>query len=65
MNKWAELGQKLGISFIKIDGSFKPINEWLDDLYLQYTKEQAVEIIKYIYDHADVLFEDMTYLRRK
>ena len=32
---WEQLEKEYGIKFRLADGSFRPVNEWLDDIYLQ------------------------------
>ena len=53
---WQELEKKYKIKFILNDGTFRPVNEWLDDLYLLYTPEQVREILFTIMENADELF---------
>lgn len=53
---WQELEKKYKIKFILNDGTFRPVNEWLDDLYLLYTPEQVREILFDIMGNADELF---------
>lgn len=64
-DKWDKLGKQCGLSFRKPDGTFKPVNEWLDDLYLQYTSEQIFNIVDCIFEKAEMLFEDQITPRAK
>ena len=50
---WQELEKKYKIKFILNDGTFRPVNEWLDDLYLLYTPEQVREILFDMMENAD------------
>lgn len=65
MDKWTKLERECGISFRKPNGEFKPVNEWLDDLYLQFTSAQIYTIIEHIFGQAELLFDDQTKLRTK
>ena len=56
---WQELEKKYGIKFILNDGTFRPVHEWLDDLYLLYTPEQVREILFDIMENADQLFSNV------
>lgn len=58
MDKWKELEKEYGIKLRLKNGDFRPVNEWLDDLHLQLTYSQAVDMIMRIY-HSEDLFEDI------
>ncbi len=59
MKNWEEIEEKIGIKCKLQDGSFRPVNEWLDDLYLKYTKEQAGQIVMSILENGDTLFSSI------
>ena len=59
LEKWLELEKRSGIKFFLKDGTFRPVNEWLDDLFLQFTKEQAYQILMEIMRNGDELFADL------
>lgn len=57
---WLQLGEEYGIEFFLRDGSFRPVNEWLDDLYLKFTTDQALAIIGVILQNGNLFFSDLT-----
>ena len=58
---WEELETLFGIKFKLEDGTFRPVNEWLDDLYLQFTKEDIETLMFVIMRHGEDLFEDLLF----
>lgn len=56
---WLQLGEEYGIEFFLQDGSFRPVNELLDDLYLKFTTDQALKIIEIILQNGDLFFADL------
>lgn len=42
----------------------KPVDEWLDDVYLKLTKEQAISLIEDIYNNGATLFQYYTDARQ-
>lgn len=56
---WEELETLFGIKFKLEDGTFRPVNEWLDDLYLQFTKEDVETLMFVIMRHGENLFADL------
>ena len=56
---WEELETLFGIKFKLEDGTFRPVNEWLDDLYLQFTKEDIETLMLVIMRHGEDLFADL------
>lgn len=56
---WEELETLFGIKFKLEDGTFRPVNEWLDDLYLQFTKEDIETLMLVIMRHGEDLFKDL------
>lgn len=55
---WRELEQKYNIKFILKNGAFRPVNEWLDDIYLRMTPSQVKAMMYEIFEHPE-LFEDL------
>lgn len=55
---WDVLELKYNIKFKLDDGSFRPVNEWLDDLYLQ-CPSRCLEMLEDIMLHGDELFKDL------
>ena len=58
---WEQLETIFGIKFKLEDGTFRPVNEWLDDLYLQFTKEDIETLMFVIMRHGDDLFKDLLF----
>lgn len=58
---WEQLETLFGIKFKLEDGTFRPVNEWLDDLYLQFTKEDIETLMFVIMHHGDDLFKDLLF----
>lgn len=56
---WIELEQQYGIRFLLKDGTFRPVNEWLDDLYIRFSTIQAMFVVEQIMLNGDVLFADI------
>lgn len=54
-----EIEKTFNICFTLKDGSFRPVNEWLDDLYLKFTVEQALVIVRLILSNGEQLFADI------
>ena len=59
MIAWCELEQQYGIKFFLRDETFRPVNEWLDDLYLKFTPAQAIFIVEQIMMNGEILFADI------
>jgi hypothetical protein len=57
---WSYFEDKYGIKFFLHDDSPRPVNEWLDDLYLRFTPEQAGQIVQEIVAQGDNLFTFIT-----
>lgn len=55
---WEELEDLFDIKFKLADGNFRPVNEWLDDIYLKMNREDLRKMMKVILNHAE-LFEDL------
>lgn len=58
MISWETLEKEFGIKFKLADGSFRPVNEWLDDVYLQ-NPSRFVEMMEAIMLNGDILFADL------
>lgn len=57
--KWEDLETKYNLKFKLKDGSFRPVNEWLDDLYLKFGAEEIGHLLSDIYQHGGDLFADV------
>jgi hypothetical protein len=55
---WKEIEDRYHLSFHLQNGDFKPLDEWLDDVYLQLTKVEAMNLISDIMDSPE-LFSHM------
>ena len=56
---WEELETLFGIKFKLEDGTFRPVNEWLDDLYLRFNSQEAWHILLTVLYNGDALFRDV------
>ena len=56
---WEELENKYKIRFKDKDGKFRPINEWLDDVYLLLNDKKLCGLIVDIDENANELFKDL------
>lgn len=61
---WEKLEKKYGIKFRRKNGEFRPVNEWLDDLYLRCTYKEAEQLIAVIMHNGDDLFNDILFHHR-
>lgn len=59
MISWKTIEEEFGIKFRLADGSFRPVNEWLDDIYLQ-NPSRFLEMMEQIFVNGDTLFADLT-----
>lgn len=61
---WLDIVKKYGVDFAyeRVDGNIeiKPVDEWLDDVYLKLNKEQATALMEDIYDNGATLFQFYT-----
>ena len=55
---WKRIEEEYGIKFKLADGSFRPVNEWLDDIYLQ-NPTRFEEMMEDIFIYGDILFADL------
>ena len=58
---WEQLEKEYNIKFRLENGEFRPINEWLDDLYLCMTCDEAWRLIMTIMNNGDSLFQDILF----
>lgn len=56
---WSQLEEKYGIKFFLKDDSPRPVNEWLDDLYLRFTPKEIQNIMMDIMNSGDILFSNL------
>ena len=56
---WEKLESQYNIKFKLKDGSFRPVNEWLDDLYLKFDAETIGHLLSDVYKYGDDLFGDL------
>ena len=55
------LEKEYNIKFRLENGEFRPVNEWLDDLYLRMTYDEALRLIMTIMNNGDSLFQDILF----
>ena len=58
---WEQLEKEYNIKFKLEDGTFRPVNEWLDDIYLTMSYQDAWRLIETIMRNGDKLFEDILF----
>ena len=58
---WESLEKEYNIKFRLENGEFRPVNEWLDDLYLRMTYDEAWRLIMTIMNNGDFLFQDILF----
>ena len=58
---WEQLEKEYNIKFRLENGEFRPVNEWLDDLYLCMTYDEAWRLIMTIMNNGDFLFQDILF----
>ena len=58
---WEQLEKEYNIKFRLENGEFRPVNEWLDDLYLRMTYDEAWRLIMTIINNGDFLFQDILF----
>ena len=58
---WEQLEDMFDIKFKLENGQFRPVNEWLDDLYLRFTKEEIESLMLAIMMNGDALFKDLLF----
>ena len=58
---WLDIVKKYGVDFAyeNAEGNIeiKPVDEWLDDVYLRLSREKAASLMKDIYDNGETLFQ--------
>lgn len=55
---WEDIEKITNIPIKLKNGDFRPVNEWLDDLYLNFNSQQIINFIELIMTH-DELFENI------
>ena len=64
MKDFQKIARKYGVDFAyeNAEGNIeiKPVDEWLDDVYLRLDKEQAITLMEDIYDNGATLFQFYT-----
>ena len=58
---WGSLEKEYNIKFRLENGEFRPVNEWLDDLYLRMSYDEALRLIMTIMNNGDSLFQDILF----
>ena len=58
---WEDLEKTYKIKFKLEDGTFRPVNEWLDDIYLTMNYQDAWRLIETIMRNGDELFKDILF----
>lgn len=58
---WEQLEKEYNIKFRLENGEFRPVNEWLDDLYLRMSYDEAWRLIMVIMRNGDSLFKDILF----
>ena len=56
---WSQLEEKYGIKFFLKNDTPRPVNEWLDDLYLRFTPKEIQNLITDIMNQGDILFSNL------
>lgn len=55
---WEDIEKITNIPIKLKNGNFRPVNEWLDDLYLNFNGQQIINFIELIMTH-DELFKNI------
>jgi hypothetical protein len=58
---WEQLEKEYNIKFRLENGEFRPVNEWLDDLYLRLSYREAERLIMVIMRNGESLFKDILF----
>ena len=58
---WESLEKEYNIKFRLENGEFRPVNEWLDDLYLRMSYDEVLRLIMTIMNNGDSLFQDILF----
>lgn len=56
---WEELEEIYGIPFKLENGEWRPVNEWLDDVYLRLDQKSLQNLLILIMNNGDTLFQDL------
>ena len=58
---WEQLEKEYNIKFKLENGTFRPVNEWLDDMYLTMSRQDVWNLIDTIMRNGDSLFKDILF----
>ena len=58
---WEQLEKEYNIKFRLENGEFRLVNEWLDDLYLRMSYDEALRLIMIIMNNGESLFQDILF----
>lgn len=59
VSAWRKLEEKYGVKFFLKNDTPRPVNEWLDDLYLKFSPNEIQNLIMDIMNQGDILFADL------
>lgn len=60
---WEQLEKRYKIRFKLKNGEFRPVNEWLDDIYLLMSYNDANHLLMVIMRNGESLFKDILFHR--
>ena len=58
---WEQLEKEDNKRFRLEKGGFRPVNEWLDDLYRRMSYDEAWRLIMTIMNNGESLFQDILF----
>ena len=58
---WEQLERTYKIIFKLKNGEFRPVNEWLDDIYLLMSYNEANHLLMVIMRNGESLFKDILF----
>ena len=58
---WEQLERTYKIKFKLKNGEFRPVNEWLDDIYLLMSYNEANHLLMVIMRNGESLFKDILF----
>lgn len=56
---WEQLEKEYKLKFKLKNGEFRPVNEWLDDLYICMNYKEMCQLIMTIMNNGEALFQDL------
>lgn len=59
MDKWEALEKLFNIKFRLSSGEFRPVNEWLDDIYLKFNRQEMTALMDAVMLNGEDLFKDI------